>query len=206
LAEQLTGRLGPDVLALHWPKQNGADAPRDLSGGVKVAERKPKARFHARTEADAYAAKAKVVTVRHASKHDVVAMVEIVSPGNKSSKARIDSFVRKAGEALAAGIHLLIADLFPPTPRDPHGIHPLIWEDREDEFVFSEDKPLTCASYIGDLIPEAFVEPIGFGDELPEMPLFLTPEVYVPVPLEATYQSAWNELPAYWRDVLNPPG
>ena len=25
------------------------------------------------------------------------------------------------------------------------------------------------------------------------MPLFLTPEVYVPLPLEATYQSAWED-------------
>jgi hypothetical protein len=34
------------------------------------------------------------------------------------------------------------------------------------------------------------------------MPLFLTPEVYVPVPLEPTYQSAWDAVPTYWRGVL----
>jgi hypothetical protein len=34
------------------------------------------------------------------------------------------------------------------------------------------------------------------------MPLFLTADTYVPVPLEATYQAAWDGLPAYWRDVL----
>jgi hypothetical protein len=34
------------------------------------------------------------------------------------------------------------------------------------------------------------------------MALFLTPEVYILVPLEATYQSAWEGMPAYWREVL----
>ena len=43
---------------------------------------------------------------------------------------------------------------------------------------------------------------VTVGDALPDMPLFLTPDVYVPVPLEATYQSAWDGMPAYWRDVL----
>ncbi len=50
--------------------------------------------------------------------------------------------------------------------------------------------------------PEAFVEPVSVGATLPDMPLFLTPETYVPVPLEATYRSAWETLPAYWRERL----
>ena len=125
-------------------------------------------------------------------------MVGIVSSGNKSSRARVNSFVREARNSpLAAGIHLLIADLFPPVPRDPLGIHPLIWENpAEDEFEFSADKPLTCAAYIGEPGMEAFIEPMAVGDSLPEMPLFLTPEDYVPVALEETYQAAWQEFPA----------
>jgi hypothetical protein len=109
-------------------------------------------------------------------------------------------------EAQAAGIHLLIVDLFPPSSRDPQGIHPAVWgEDCPPDYAPPADKRLTCVAYIGGLGPEAFVEPVGVGDALPEMPLFLTPEVYVPVPLEATYQSAWEVLPAYWRGVLTAP-
>ena len=37
---------------------------------------------------------------------------------------------------------------------------------------------------------------------LPPMPLFLTPEDYVSIPLEQIYQSAWEAVPAFWRDVL----
>lgn len=158
--------------------------------------------FHARTDANTFVGKAKTVTIRHAGDHSLIAMVEVVSPGNKNSRRRFDSFVHTAEEALAAGIHLLIADLFPPTPRDPESIHRAIWQDRDDEFVFSSEKQFTCVSYVSDPIAEAFVEPIGLGDKLPEMPLFLTTEVYVPLPLETTYESAWHEVPAYWRDVV----
>jgi hypothetical protein len=124
-----------------------------------------------RTELEIYAIKAKVVTIRHASEHHLVAMIEIVSPGNKSSKARIDSFDRNADEALTRGVHLLIVDLFPPTVYVSARLH------RGRDFELSVQKPLTCAAYVGDLFPEAFVEPIAIGDTLAEMPLFLTPDV-----------------------------
>ncbi|MCI0461983.1 MAG: hypothetical protein L0Z62_33955 [Gemmataceae bacterium] len=64
---------------------------------------------------------------------------------------------------------------------------------------------MTCAAYVGGPGAEAFVEQVAVGEALPEMPLFLTPEVYVPVPLEATYQLAWERMPAYWREVLSTP-
>jgi hypothetical protein len=51
-------------------------------------------------------------------------------------------------------------------------------------------------------VPEAFVQTTAVGSALTDMPLFLTPEVYVPVPLEATYHSAWEAVPSFWRDVL----
>jgi len=98
----------------------------------------------------------------------------------------------------------LIVDLFPPGPRDPQGIHRVIWEEgREGDFVVPADRPLTCVAYMGGPCPEVFLNPIAVGDPLPEMPLFLTTETYVPVPLDATYQAAWDAVPAYWRDVLS---
>src|SRR5262245_12935287 len=52
----------------------------------------------------------------------IVAMIEVVSPGNKDSKHALRLFVAKAAEFVERGIHLLIIDLFPPTARDPEGI------------------------------------------------------------------------------------
>jgi hypothetical protein len=140
-----------------------------------------------------YAAKAKAVVVRHVSNHHVVAMVEVVSPGNNQNG--LNAFVRKACEGLAAGIHLLILDLFPPGPRDPLGIHGAVWgDDCGPDYAPSADKPLTCVAYIGGAGAEASLEPVAVGDTLPEMPLFLTPEMYIPVPLEASYQMAWDGM------------
>jgi hypothetical protein len=59
---------------------------------------------------------------------EVVCIIEIVSPGNKSSRAGLRSFVEKTHEFLNAGVNILILDLFPPTSRDPEGIHKAIWD------------------------------------------------------------------------------
>jgi hypothetical protein len=115
--------------------------------------------------------------------------------------------VEKAVQVQRGGIYLVFGDLFPPGTRDPEGLHKAIWDEFIDsDFVLPKEKRLTLASYISGPIPEAFIEPTTGGATLPEMPLFLTPEVYAPLPLEATYQSAWDDVPTFWRDVLTAPG
>jgi hypothetical protein len=207
LAEQITGGFGPDVLTLQRPVDGSLSIdPAEPAGGIALAAARPKTRYHAKTEVDLYAHKAKSVVIRHRSGHRVIAMVEIVSPGNKASQTELCAFVQKAEQALRAGIHLLIIDLFPPTKRDPQGIHRAIWgEGREGDFALPDDKPLTCASYVGFPGLEVFMEPVAVGDDLPEMPLFLTTETYVPLALESTYQSAWEAVPAFWQEVLAEP-
>jgi Protein of unknown function (DUF4058) len=204
LAEQVTGSLGPDVLTLRRPVFGSLSGETEsTTGGIAVASSPPKARFHARIEIDQYARKAKAVVIRHRSHHRVIAIVEIVSPGNKSSQTALSAFVQKADQALLAGVHLLIVDLFPATPRDPHGIHRAIWgEGREGDFALPDDKPLTCVSYAAFPCIEVFLEPVAVGDPLPEMPLFLTPEIYILLPVDATYRSAWEVLPAFLQEVL----
>ena len=43
------------------------------------------------------------------------------------------------------------------------------------------------------------MEPVGVGDSLVEMPLFIADNVHVLVPLEATYQAAWEASPEMLR-------
>lgn len=64
------------------------------------------------------------------------------------------------------------------------------------------DEPLTLASYAAGRQVEVYVEHLAVGAALPEMPLFLRPDRYVNVPLEATYQEAYRGMPGFWRDVL----
>ena len=202
LPEQFAGHLGPDVLTLRRPDAT-TPATGETDGGVALAVEPPKVRMRMRSESNRYAARAKSVAVRHVTDHRVVAIMEVVPPGNKNNLNGLNSFVRKAHEALAAGVHLLLVDLFPPGPRDPMGIHGAVWGgDCGEDYALPPGKPLTCVAYVGGPPAEAFIEPLAVGDPLPDMPLFLTPETYVPVPLEPTYQSAWAGLPAYWREVL----
>ena len=193
LAEQRSAGREPDVLALHLPVGH-ADSDSG-NGGAVLAMAPPRTRFVQQSDADAYAAKANRIVVR-SGEGDVVAIIEIVSPGNKHSTASVESFVKKAVDFLRARINLLIIDLFPPTNRDPQGLHQLIWERIENEpFELPADKPLTLAAYSsGDCIT-AYIEPVAVGDILPDMALFLNPESYVPAPLAATYETTWNVCP-----------
>lgn len=203
LVEQVAGGRWPDVLTLQAP---AADEPAraDTTGGLLLAEAPPQVKYRFKAEGDLYAAKASAVVIRHVSGHHVVAVLEVVSPGNKHSRSAIGQFVDKAVGMLRAGIHLLVVDLFPPGSRDPEGLHKAIRDEfLDNDFALPNDKRLTLASYAAGDLPEAFIEPVAVGGTLPDMPLFLSPDVYVPAPLEATYEAAWETMPAYWRDVLD---
>jgi hypothetical protein len=190
----------PDVLTLKLPQS--ADGNGHEDGGLAVATAPPKTRFVLQTDEDVYAAKADRIAIHHPL-GDVVAVIEIVSPGNKASRTAIRSLVDKAVEFLRGGVHLLIVDLFPPSPRDLEGLHPLIWNEfREEPFELPADKRLTLASYTAGHAKTAYIEPVAVGDELPDMPVFLTVQHYVPVPLAATYATTWNVCPQPLRDAV----
>ena len=210
LAEQTTGNLGPDVLTLRRPgfgsNPSAPAEPRPADGAIAVADAPPKVRFHARIEMDPYASRTRSVVIRHRSRHQMIAMVELVSSGNKNGQADFRAFVRKAERAIYSGIHLLIVDLFPPTSNDPDGIHREIWgKGKVGDFALPEDKPLTCVSYLGIPCMEVYLTPVAVGEVLPDIPLFLSPPLYMPVPLEATYRAAWEAVPEFLRDVLAAP-
>jgi len=48
------------------------------------------------------------------------------------------------------------------------------------------------------------VNTVAVGQLLPDLPLFLTPEEYIDVALEATYQAAWKVFPAPLKGLLVP--
>jgi hypothetical protein len=197
LAEKVAGRPIPDVVTLQ------SLSPREGAAGVAIAPAPaPTARVIQRFEQINYAKRADRVVIRH-GRGRVVAIIEIVSPGNKESRHAIRSFVEKAADILSQGVHLVVVDLFPPTPRDPQGIHKAIWDEFGDEpFDFLPEKPLTVVSYIGGDLPTAYVESVGVGDYLPAIPLFLTEDDYVPCPLDATYDEAWRVYPAVLKEIL----
>jgi hypothetical protein len=197
MIEQRAGDPEPDVITLDLHQ-----IASSASEGMPVELEPPKARFVMRSDAAGYARKANRISVRHPD-GDVVAVVEIVSPGNKASRQAVHTFARKAVEFIHAGVHLLIVDLFPPGRRDPQGIHKVIWDRiHEETFTLPPDKPLTLAAYAVGTQIVAYVEPVAVGDSLPDMPIFLTGDGHVTCPLEMTYQTAWQQFPAPLRGPL----
>jgi hypothetical protein len=199
MAEPHTSHFGPDVLALQSKVSHDRDdEARDSLGDgsrasdVGVIVSKPKARLVGETDLEFYRRKQNVVAVRHISGDRLVAIIAIVSPGNKSSQAAFRRFVDKAVELLTQDIHLLILDVIAPSRRDPNGIHGAIWEALTDEeYTAPAGKPLTLAAYEAEMGVRAFVESVAVGDALPEMPLFLKAGGHVSVALESIYESAW---------------
>jgi hypothetical protein len=195
----------PDILTLNLSSGRGEAVGTDR--GLAVASVPPRARLVRRAEDTIYVRKADRIAVRH--RHgQVVGVVEIVSPGNKASKNELRTFVEKTTNLILQGIHLLVIDLFPPSKRDPQGIHKAIWDEFvEEEFALPSDQPLTLAAYDAGPPPVAYVEPIAVGDALPDMPIFLRPDYYVPAPLEESYRITWDEFfPTPMKRLLEGTG
>src|SRR5437667_5571341 len=112
MAEQVVGVV-PDVLTLQAIDE-GQDPAFDSAsaGNTALLTTPPKTTVSAKLEEAAiYAAKANHLVIRHQSHDKIVAMLEIVSAGNKATQRALDQFVKKATDALWQGIHLLIIDL-----------------------------------------------------------------------------------------------
>ena len=209
MAEQVAGETTPDVLTLQAP---GGEPPTEPvpgefsggNGGIAVAEAPPRVSVTATaTEAMLLAARQRRLVIRHLTGDRVVALLEVVSPGNKERKPTLEAFIQKAIGALDQGYHLLIIDPFPPSRFDPEGLHGAIWSRIEGPgYQQPPHRPLTLASYASGSVINAYVEPVAVGAELPDMPLFLDPDHYVNVPLEPTYRAAWEGMPERWRKII----
>jgi hypothetical protein len=207
MAEQVAGASVPDVLTLqttNGPAEAWSGEPIARATAVAVAP--PRVHGRESIEQEVFARRQRRIVVRHSSDDRIVAMIEIVSSGNKASDREFRSFVTKAADALARGYHLLLIDLQPPGPRDPDGIHAAIWAELGGKpMPNAAQKPLTLVAYDAGVPKTAYVERVAVGDTLIDMPLFRAPGWYINVPLEATYMSAWSGVPRRFREVLEQP-
>ena len=123
LVEQHAGRSLPDVLTLHSsPEPLEPDWLPPDTGGIALAEAPPRVQRRQTVE-QTLLARRRSLAIRHVSGHRLIALIEIISPGNKDRARHVDELVDKAASALERGIHVLLLDMFPPGPHDPSGIH-----------------------------------------------------------------------------------
>jgi hypothetical protein len=79
-------------------------------------------------------------------------------------------------------------------------MHKAICDEIEEKgFAFPDGKDRILASYETGEVHAYYAEPIGVGDVLPEMPLFLRNGWQIPVPLESNYLATWNTSPDEFR-------
>jgi hypothetical protein len=195
----------PDILTLREESSAKIDSDETTveEGGVAVATAPPVASVRDTiSEAMLLAARRRHIAIRHTSNDRLVALIEIVSPGNKEKRSTVEQFIDKAVGALDEGLHPQIMDLFPPGRFDPGGTHAVLWSRMGGQYDPPADKPLTLASYAAAGTVTCYVEPSAVGTVMIDMPLFLTAERYVNVPLEQTYQASYEGVPARWKRVI----
>lgn len=200
ILERRERRREPDVLAIESRSGLGRTQTGDESS-VATAYR-PAAEIVRRSTKEIYSGRANRIVIRHHLGR-ILAVIEILSPGNKASRSALRDIVEKTIDFLRDGIHVLIVDLFPPTPRDPAGIHKAIWDEIEEEaFEFPPGKDRIVVSYESGREKVAYIDPVAVGDLLPDMPLCLASQLHIEVPLETTYQATWEALPEEMRTAV----
>lgn len=203
LAEQRAGDVEPDVLTLQRESKHETGSPSG-GGTLAVVDAPPLVWQTMTFDEGSYVARRRSLAIRSASDDRLVALIEIMSPGNKSSQHAFDQFVDKALACFEHELHLLIVDLHKPTNRDPRGIHGALIEQQYDDTSYQPppDKKLTLVSYDSGVPLRAYIQPAAVGDVLPEMPMFLDRGRYVNVPLEETYQAAFQGVPRIYKQQL----
>lgn len=217
--EQHYGKPIADLLALcdeGRPNESTNGSERQLGGGavaLAVADAPPRTRIH-KVLQPVRRTRDRTVAVRRAEDGRIVAVIEVVSPGNKDGRVHTQAFVSKLTQTLNAGVHLVLLDLLPMNRASPDGLHVKIADDLgiprtgdgEEDGVQPEDFPIALLSYESDL-PDigAYMEYLRVGDRIPHLPLFLAPGHYVNMPLGATYEATYEPLPRITKSLLVAP-
>ena len=141
----------------------------------------------------------------------LVAYVEILSHDHKSRPQTLEKLHDRFEEVLHCGCNLLVIDLIPPSSTAPYGTHAAFWSRFTDTpHTVTDSQPFGIAAYQaglieGEVIPTAYFETVSVGQNLPVMPLFLSPDEYVNLPLQETYDEAWVGTPRHWKTILEAP-
>lgn len=125
----------------------------------------------------------------------IAAAIELVSRSNKDRPEMRRAFAIKCASYLQAGISVVFVDIVTNRRADLHSelVHLL---DLPDSLHWSSRKGTAAVSYriVGvseGTRLEAWPEELVVGSPLPNIPLWLSPNLATPLELEATYEAAW---------------
>jgi hypothetical protein len=126
----------------------------------------------------------------------LVAAIELVSPANKDRPAHRQAFAGKCAGYLRQGISLVVVDVV--TERQD-SLHQELVDLLELNGSAAFDAKLYAIAYrtvesdAGNRL-EIWAEALAVGSTLPTLPLWLTPDLALPVNLESGYQRACRSL------------
>ena len=132
-----------------------------------------------------------------------VGVVEIVSRANKDRPGSRDTFVSKCSNLLSQNVSLVMVDILAPPFFNLHNQLLETLDIKIGHLKENQETPLYCAAYhqILDEENKPAIEFWGYSlkvsDLLPELPLFITSDIAVPVNLERTYMESCDELKVF---------
>ncbi len=124
----------------------------------------------------------------------LVAVVELVSPGNKDRPAERRAFAAKCASYLAQGVSLIVVDIVTNRHANLHNDLMRLLE-ANPALDFAAGVSLYAVAYRplrrGEQEEiDLWQRPLAVGEPLPVLPLRLTGDLFVPVDFEAAYQEA----------------
>lgn len=133
---------------------------------------------------------------------DLVAAIELVSESNKDSEESRRAFVVKCGSYLQKGVSLVVVDTVTSRLSNLHaelcdlisGADALRWTSPSGLSVVVYRATRTKSDTGPALKLDVWPYPIGIGEKLPTVPLWLSRTLAVPLELEVTYQMACASL------------
>jgi hypothetical protein len=133
---------------------------------------------------------------------ELVAAIELVSEANKDREENRRAFTVKCASYLQKGISLVVVDTVTTYSADLHdelcdliaGADALRWSSPSGLSVVVYRATRTIGGAGPALNLNVYPFPIGIGETLPTVPLWLDYDLAVPLELEATYQQACSSL------------
>ena len=125
--------------------------------------------------------------------------IELVSPANKDRAGTRRTFAAKCAGYLRQGVGLVVIDVVTARTADLHAelfevleasAHPQGWKSPTGLYTVGY-RPVTVRP---EPWLEAWPEPLALGKPLPTMPLWLAPDLCVPVLLEESYLATCDSL------------
>ena len=129
----------------------------------------------------------------------VVAAIELVSPANKDRPGHRKAFAAKCAAYLQQDVSVVIVDVVTNRRENLH-VELMDLLEAGEQAKAAGASPLYATAYraIGreEGVPrlEIWSHALKVGDPLPVLPLWLAPDLAVPLALEASYQDTWESL------------